>query len=79
MTMTRKRLRWIAQFALGAAITATFGRWQYHRGFENGADAAICAFAVGIDGEAKARSSQACQRVGGPRWIVEGFDPGGRQ
>lgn len=61
---------------VAAAIAVSlFGSWQYHRGFNNGADSAICAFAVGLNGATAIETMDACKNITDRNWIVDGFDP----
>lgn len=67
---------WIAQVVIAACICAAFGQWQYQRGFDRGADAAICAFAIAIDGEQVVKTHRACRQFKNPDFMIEGFENG---
>ena len=61
-----------------AVAVSLFGSWQYHRGFNTGADSAICAFAVGLNGSTAIETMEACKNITDRDWIVDGFDPHGK-
>ena len=69
-----------AVFVTSAVIggVVAFGQLQYRRGFDTGADSAICAFAVGLDGQSAINTQEACRNIRNTDWIVEGFDPHGK-
>ena len=74
----RKLLTGIGWSLLIGLALGFYGRWQYHRGFDRGADAAICAFAVGMDGQTALTKYDACRNVSSRNYTVDGFDSSGR-
>lgn len=76
-----RNLAWLYPLCVAIAVAAamnSYGRWQYHRGFNTGADSAICAFAVGLDGDSAIKSQEACRNITDHDWIIDGFDPHGK-
>jgi hypothetical protein len=73
-----KALRWLTYSVLLGAALGLYGRWQYHRGFDTGADTAICAFAIGIEGPGAVRTSEACRNIRDRNYVIDGFDPKGK-
>lgn len=74
-----KRFGWwpyiIAAVVWGMLMFA-YGRWQYHRGFDTGADTAICAFAISIEGAKPAMNYDACKNITDRDYEIDGFDNG---
>jgi hypothetical protein len=73
-----KALRWLACSLVLGLVIGSYGRWQYHRGFDTGADTAICAFAIGIDGPGAVRTSEACGNIRDRNYVIDGFEPHGK-
>lgn len=69
---------WFERIFLALLILASvyaYGRWQYHRGFDLGADTTICVFAVSIEGPNAADTHDACKNVRDRNYVIDGFEP----
>lgn len=67
----------LIQGAIFGVVLALYGGWQYHKGFDTGADSAICAFAIGVDGKSAITGMDACRRIKNHDGIVDGFKMNG--
>lgn len=64
----------IVEAIVVVAAVLSYGEWQFERGFNRGADTAICAIAIAMDGDSAKTKFTACRNIRDHSHLIDGLD-----